>query len=277
MAKKRKSSTRRSASSVRVKTRNTAAKKGEGVSSRVVIPLAISGAMIVALGLVIAFGYRTATASEFFKLRTVDVRGNDRTSADDIRKTVVASAGQTGVWNADLGEIRTKIEKFPFVKAAAVSMQLPAGIRVNVTERAPTAIVHLTSGDFLVDTDGTILAAANEKDKQQFPFALLGWDETKTEKALNDNVSRLKVYKKMIDEWQQFSLAERVKQVNLTNPREPVAVVEDSGNKVSVTLARDSLGKSLETALEALAGKGAKVKSIDMEGASPVIQYLGEQ
>jgi len=276
MAKKKRSSTRRTASSVKVKTRNTA-KRQERVTSRLVLPLAISGVMIAALGLIVAFGYRTATASEFFKLKTVDVRGNDRTSADDVRKVVMASASQTGVWNADLGEIRTKIEKFPFVKSAAVSMQLPAGIRVNVVERMPTAIVHVTSGDFLVDTDGTILAAATDHDKQQFPFALLGWDETKTEKAVTDNVTRLKVYKKMVDEWQQFSLAERVKQVNLANPREPIAVVEDSGNKISVTLARDSLGKSLKTALEALAGKGAKVKSIDMEGASPVIQYLGEQ
>ncbi|HEY2847244.1 MAG TPA: FtsQ-type POTRA domain-containing protein [Pyrinomonadaceae bacterium] len=259
-----------------MKTRKTA-KKNDRVTSRLVLPLAISGVMLVALGLVVAFGYRTATASEFFKLKNVDVRGNERTSADDIRKVVIGSASQSGVWNADLGDIRTKVEKFPFVKSAAVSMQLPAGIRVNVIERVPTAIVHLTSGDFLVDADGTILAAANDGDKQQFPFALLGWDETKTEKAVTDNVTRLKIYKRMIDEWQQFSLAERVKQVNLANPREPVAVVEDSGNKISITLARDSLGKSLKTALEALAGKGAKVKAIDMEGASPVIQYLGEQ
>jgi hypothetical protein len=277
MAKKKKSSTRRSASSVRVKTRSTAKGTQERVTSRLVLPLAISGVMLLALGLFVALGYRTATASEFFKLKSVDVRGNERTSADDIRKVVLGSAGQTGVWNADLGDIRTKIEKFPFVKAAAVSMQLPAGIRVNVTERVPTAIVHLTSGDFLVDIDGTILAAANDKDKQQFPFALLGWDEAKTEKAITDNVTRLKVYKKMVDEWQQFSLVERVKQVNLANPREPVAVVEDSGNKISITLARDSLGKSLKTALEALAGKGAKIKSVDVEGASPVIQYMGEQ
>ena len=276
MAQKKRSSTRRSASSVKLKTRKTA-KKSEGVSSRLVLPLAISGVMLVALGLVVAFGYRTATASEFFKLRTVDVRGNDRTSEDDIRKAVLASASQSGVWNADLGDIRTKIEKFPFVKSAAVSMQLPAGIRVNVVERVPTAIVQLSSGTFLVDSDGTILAAATDKDRQQFPFGIVGWDETKTEKALTDNVSRLKVYKKMIDEWQQFSLAERVKQVNLANPREPVAIVEDSGNRISVTLARDALGKSLKTALEALSGKGAKIKAVDMEGASPVIQYLGEQ
>jgi hypothetical protein len=85
------------------------------------------------------------------------------------------------------------------------------------------------------------------------------------------------MYKRMVDEWQQFDLSQRVKQVNLANPREPVAVVEDSGRAIQVTLARDNLGKSLKTALEALTGKGAKIRSVDMEGASPVIQYLGEQ
>src|SRR5207248_2126787 len=119
-------------------------KRADRVSSRFVVPLAISGVMLAALGLVVAFGYRTATASEFFKLKTIDVRGNDRTAADDIRKAVTTSAAQTGVWNADLGDIRTKIERFPFVRSAAVSMQLPAGIRVNVVERIPAAIVRLT-------------------------------------------------------------------------------------------------------------------------------------
>jgi cell division septal protein FtsQ len=261
---------------VKVKPRSRK-RSGDGLSARFVVPLAILGVLIAAVGLVFVFGYKTATASEFFRIKTVDVRGNERTSADEIKKVVMASAAQTGVWNADLGDIRTKLEKFPFVKSAAVSMQLPAGIRVNIVERVPNAVVHLSSGEFLVDSDGTILAAATDKDRQQFPFALQGWDESKTEKAVTENVARLKVYKKMIDEWQQFSLAERVKQVNLANPREPVAIVEDSGNRISVTLARDSLGKSLKTALEALAGKGAKIKAVDVEGASPVIQYLGEQ
>ena len=40
------------------------------------------------------------------------------------------------------------------------------------------------------------------------------------------------------------------------------------------TLAKDNLGKSLKTAIEALSGKGAKIKSVDAEGISPVIQYL---
>jgi hypothetical protein len=185
----------------------------------------------------------------------------------------MASAEKTGVWNADLGDIRTKIEKFPYVKSAAVSRILPAGIRVNVTERVPAAVVRLSSGNYLVDGDGTVLGLANDK-TPDFPFVLRGWDEAKTEKAGPDNLARLKLYRKMLDEWKQFDLASHVKEVNLANPREPTAVIEDSGRPVTILLARDDLGKSLKRALEAVSGKGSKVASVDAAGISPVITYL---
>ena len=78
----------------------------------------------------------------------------------------------------------------------------------------------------------------------------------------------------MLDEWRQFDLTARVKEVNLANPRDPIAVVEDSGHTVAVSLARDNLGKSLKTAIEALVGKGARVRSVDAGGVYPVLQYL---
>ncbi len=237
------------------------------------VPLVISSVLLACLVFIGFLGYRTATASGFFGLRKIDVRGTERSSADDIRRVVAASVEKRGVWNADLADIRSKVEKFPFVKAAAVSMVLPAGIRVSVTERIPTAIVHLKSGDFLVDGEGTVLSAAAANDKD-FPFVLQGWDEAKTEKAMPDNLARLKVYRKMLDEWKQYDLASRVKEVNLANPREPVAVVEDSGRNITVALASKDLGKSLRMAIEAVSGKGAKVRSVDAGGIYPVLQYL---
>ena len=277
MPKKRKTNTKTKASSVKLKrtssatrARNTAVKRTFG---RFVLPLVIICLLLGGLAFLGFSGYRTATASEFFSLKNIDVRGTERTSPEDIRRVVAAAAEKPGVWNADLSDIRAKIEKFSFVKSAAVSMILPAGIRVNVTERIPAAIVHLTSGNYLVDGDGVILAAATANDKD-IPFVLQGWDESKTEKAMPDNLARLKLYKKMLDEWKQFDLVSRVKEVNLANPREPVAVVEDSGRSIAVTLAKDDLGKSLKLAIEAVSGKGAKVKSVDAEGNYPVLQYL---
>jgi hypothetical protein len=124
----------------------------------------------------------------------------------------------------------------------------------------------------LVDGEAAVLALANEKNND-LPFVLQGWDESKTEKAVTENLNRLKVYKKMLDEWKQFDLASRVKRVDLSNPRDPVAVIEDSGNQIAVTLGKENLGKSLKSAIEAASGKGGKLKGINAEGVFPVLQY----
>lgn len=275
MAKKRKTNPRSRASAVKITRRRAASRRNADVSTtfgRFVLPLMIMAVLVAGLTFLGLSGYRTATASEFFGLKYVDIRGTERTSQEDIRRIITASVEKPGVWRADLSDIRARIEKFPFVKSASVSMVLPSGIRVNVTERIPAAVVHLNSGNFLVDSDGMLLSAVI-RDEKEFPVVLKGWDETKTEKAIPENQARLKVYRKMLDEWRQFDLVTRVKEVNLANPREPIAVVVDSGRPISVSLSRESLGQSLKSAIEAVAGKGAKVKSVDAAGIYPVIQY----
>ena len=277
MPKKRKTSTKIKRSYARPKRVSSAAHLRASAiaqhSVRFLLPLAVICVLLTALGFLGIMGLRSATASSFFGLRNIDIRGTERVPQDDIRRIVAMSVEKQGVWNSDLSDIKVKVEKFPFVKAAAVSRILPAGIRVNITERVPAAIVRLSSGNFLIDGDGTVLTAATVNDKD-FPFVLNGWDESKTEKAIPDNQARLKLYRKMLDEWKQFDLASRVKEVNIANVREPVAVVEDSGRAIAVNLAKDNLGKSLKTAIEAVSGKGAKIKSVDAEGNYPVLQYL---
>ncbi len=277
MAKKKKTAVKPRASATKPRGRAVSSRVSrKGVSQsfgRFGLPLLLCCVLIFGLAVLGVFGYRTATESNFFKVRSIDVRGNEKTPAEDIRRIVASEVERPGVWNADLADIKLKLEKFPFVKSAAVSRMLPAGIRVDVIERTPAAIVHLRSGDFLIDGEGAILSGAvgNEKD---FPVVLYGWDEAKTERAPADNAARLKLYKKMLDEWRQFDLVSRVKQVDLSDLKEPTAVVEDSGRPIAIMLAKDSLGKSLKTAIDAVTGKGNKVKSVNIGSGYPVIQYL---
>ena len=277
MAKKKKTSVKPRATLTKAQSRKTSSRvSAKAVSQsfgRFGLPLLISCALIAALAIFGFSAYRNATASDFFKVKSIEIRGNDRTPTEDIRRIVATEVEKPGVWNADLADIRLKIEKFPYVKAASVSRMLPAGIRVDVTERVPAAIVHLKAGEFLIDGEGVILSSAAGKEKD-FPFVLYGWDESKTEKAPLDNVARIKLYKKMLDEWKQFDLISRVKQVDLSDLKEPTAVVEDSGRPISIFLAKDSLGKGLKTAIEAVSGKGAKIKSVNTGSGYPVIQYL---
>jgi cell division septal protein FtsQ len=276
MAKRKKQTTRSKTKTTRARSRRVSRPSvahGIGFAvGRYFLPLAAIVVLLGATVFIAASGYDTFARSSFFSLRNVDVRGVDRTPADDIKRVVSSSVEKTGVWNADLAEIRVAVEKFPFIKTAAVSRMLPGGIRVNVTERTPVAVVKLSSGNYLVDGEAAVLALANEKNND-LPFVLQGWDESKTEKAVTENLNRLKVYKKMLDEWKQFDLASRVKRVDLSNPRDPVAVIEDSGNQIAVTLGKENLGKSLKSAIEAASGKGGKLKGINAEGVFPVLQY----
>ncbi len=277
MAKTKKASVKSRAGSTKLRARKTSSRVSRESAVRGIgrfgLPLLISGILIACIA---AFGftfYRNATDSKFFDVRSIDIRGTDRTPVEDIRRIVSSEVEKPGVWNADLGEIKAKIEKFPFVKTAAVSRSLPAGIRVDIVERVPAAVVRMSSGDYLVDGEAVLLVKATAAEKN-FPFVMKGWDESKSEKSTPENIARLKVFRKMLDEWKQFDLISRVKEVNLSNPRDPIALIEDSGRPITVTLSRDELGKSLRTAIEAVSGKGAKVKSVNSEGVSPVITYL---
>ena len=237
-------------------------------------PLVVGAAVLFGLGFFGLKGYRAAIASEFFAVKHVDVVGAERTKADDIRSIVNAGTQGTGVWRSNLEEIRAKVEKLAFVKTAAVSMALPSGIRVNIVEKVPVAMVRVAAGDVLVDADANMIDIATDVDRSKFTI-MRGWDEAKSEKAVADNKERLKVYKKMRDEWTSLGIADRVKDIDLRDPRDPHATIEDSGKLIAVMLAKDNLGKSLKAAIEAVAGKGDRVKAVNSGGVFPVLEYLG--
>jgi cell division septal protein FtsQ len=237
------------------------------------LPGLISLVILACLIGLITLGYQTVTASEFFAVRRVDVTGVSRASAEDVRRIVSGQAEKTGVWNSDLAELRQRIEKLPFVKNAAVSRVLPNGMKVVITERIPIGVVKVVNGSFLIDADGEMLAPP--KDQDAGLITIYGWDESKTERASRDNAARLKLFQKMIGDWSEFGLAKRVKDVNLTDLQEPQATIEDSGSRIAITLAREDLSKSLRSALEAVAGKGDRVRSVNAAGVYPVLEYIG--
>jgi cell division septal protein FtsQ len=271
MAKKiRKKGTR-----VKHTSRKEAAKASPGVSifdrlGGSIVPLVLSVAILACLGIVYFLTFESIAASSFFKLKAVNVTGTDRASANDIEKIVTANAEKPGVWNADLLAIKQKIEHVTFVKSASISRRLPSGINVAITERVPVAIVRLNGGDFLADSEGVILAPAKVEEKQ-LPFAMVGWSEEKSAQAAKENSERLKMYQKMLTEWKDYDLARRVKQVDITDLREPKATLEDSGMPVTIMLGRDDFGKQLADGIKAIVGKGLNFEGVNLVGQNMVL------
>ncbi|MEO7674584.1 MAG: FtsQ-type POTRA domain-containing protein [Pyrinomonadaceae bacterium] len=234
------------------------------------LPLFLSFCLLICLTAIGMLGYQSVTASTFFDVKAVDVRGVERSSKDDIKRIVESSAEKSGVWNADLLEIKARVEKMAFVKSAAVSRVLPNGIRVNVVERVPTAIVRLSNGDFLVDNEGNVLAPAAPKE-ENLPVTMIGWDELKTEKAFRDNLERIKMYQKMMAEWSDFDLTSRVTSVNLADLREPRAITQDSGMAVSIALGKEAFGDHLRKGIGAIVGKGEMFDAVNLVGQNMIL------
>ena len=273
MAIKRKTLNSKAPRNVKSRRGSSTKRVGPGGSSRFgnfFLPLFLSICLLICLFALGMLGYQSVTASTFFNVKSIDVRGVERASKDDISRIVASSTEKSGVWNADLLEIKAKVEKIAFVKNAAVSRVLPNGIRVYITERVPSAIVRLGNGEFLVDGDGNILAPSTGKEPK-LPVTLVGWDESKTEKAVKDNLERIKMYQKMMAEWHDFDLLSRVSIVNLADLREPKAITQDSGMPVSIDLGKEAFGEHLRKGIGAIVGKGATFDAVNLVGQNMIL------
>ncbi len=244
--------------------------KGAGRFGNFVLPFFLSFCILVCLGALGFLGYQTVTASDFFNVARIEVHGIDRASSPDIRRTVEMQTEKSGVWNADLPGIKDKLERMQFVKSAAVSRVLPNGIRVQIFERIPHAIVRTGSGDVLVEADGSLIAPARDKEAT-LPFVMTGWNEGKSEAAVKENLERVKIYQKMLSEWQEFNLSSRVRVVDLADVREPRAMVEDSGTVVSIALGRDKFGEYLRRGINAIVGKGEMFEAVNLVGQNMIL------
>ncbi len=258
------------------KRRTNLSKRNSGMPKflKFSIPLVFIIAITFGLGFMLLMGYRTATASSFFDVKSIELHGLNRASKDEIENIVRKESAKTGVWNADLAAIRRDLQELTFVKTAVVSRVLPDGIRINIIERTPRAVVHTETRDFWVDEDATVLKDF-EKGSEALPFFLNGWDESKSINAAEENRARVRVYLSLLEEWQEFDLVKRVTSVNLKDIQEVKAVIKDSGEYVEINLGKDDFGKGLRNALKAVANKGAEIKAFNVQNS--VSQQRGKQ
>ena len=240
------------------------------VFGRIVLPFVICVCLVVCLGALGYLGYQKAAASDFFNVRHVQVSGVERASKTNIESIVKTETERTGVWHSDLAQLKADVEKLPFVKTASVTKVLPDGIRVQIVEKQPVALANRNGQNYLVDSEGEILAAA-ETSEPSLPFSMTGWDEAKTERALKENLERVKIYQKMLADWRATSLLNRVQSISLTDLREPRAIIADSGTTVAIDVGRENFAQNLSNGIKAIVGKGEMFSGVDLVGSNMVL------
>jgi len=254
----------------RTTRRSVSNTNGARIVGQYVLPILVSACILVCLTALGYLGYQNVSASDFFNVKRVDVVGTERASRTAIENIIKTDTERSGVWRSDLGVLRSKIEAMPFVKTASVTRVLPNGIRVQVAERQPMALLMRNGRHYLVDADGAILAET-DKPEERLPFAMIGWDETKSERAMKDNVERVKLYQKMLTEWRNADIVSKVKQVDMIDLRTPKAIVSDSGLSVSIAVGREAFAENLTRGIKAIVGKGNMFEGVDLVGTNMVL------
>ncbi len=239
-------------------------------------PLALKFILVILAVMTLIVGYRAAASASLFQVRSVDVTGTTRTSAEEIEGLTRRAVARTGVWRADLAAISAELERLPGVRRAVVSRVLPDRLRVRVTERMPAAVVRTAAGHFSwVDEEGIALGEVKPADSVP-SFFVRGWNEDGTEEARTDNSERVRKYLEVARDWNALGLSERVSEVNLIDLRDVRAQLAGNDSQIEVRLGGQELGARLKLALDTLdqykqTPRGSSITYLDLQTGRIVI------
>ncbi len=204
---------------------------------------------LVAIGVLIVL-FHLFAGSRFFGLKGVDVKGNSLLSADEV-ETMVRSVVSRGVLNADLDQIRAKLESYPLIREAEVARLLPDRLRVIIVERQPVALARRGDSVVCVDDDGVMFGDISHWRGKTTPPVITGLAEG-GENAGETNRQLIMTYKRLMAELDQSEppLSSRIDGIHFDDDRDVILTLADS--RVTVRIGKEDFRTRLNAALDVL-------------------------
>jgi len=172
-------------------------------------------------------------------------------SSDNIEVTGVANAprGQVmEVAGADVGrnvffvpldQRERQLEQIPWVESAAVMRLLPNRVSVAIRERTPVAFVQIGPKISLIDSGGVVMGLpASRQTKFSFPV-IHGMSESD---PLSSRAATMRIYNHMVgdlDSAESEHYTRQISEVDLSDPQDVKATVNDAGGTVLVHLGNE--------------------------------------
>jgi cell division protein FtsQ len=125
-------------------------------------------ALVLGISVTAALGARRyVTTTPRFAVKTIDVAGNARRTADDVASEAGIAKG-ANVFTLDLDRAKTRLLADPWIRDATLARRLPGTVTIQVTERDAAAIVAL--GDsYLASRDGDVFKRLEPGDPTDLP------------------------------------------------------------------------------------------------------------
>jgi hypothetical protein len=116
------------------------------------LPALAATTAITLVGSGVWLGYQFVTTSERFAITSIEVRGEEHLTEDQVRAAVPVRIGDN-MFAAKLDTVISALRASPWIASAEAHRVLPHTLVVDIREHAPAAIVDL--GElYLVDTSG---------------------------------------------------------------------------------------------------------------------------
>lgn len=175
---------------------------------------------------------------------------------------------ERNIFRVPLAQRKAELEELPWVERATVMRLLPNHIRVAVTERNPVAFVRQGNHIGLVDANGVLLDMPTDMQaKSHYSFPVVTGLEGKDPLSLR--AARMKLYERFTGDLNGDSekVSEKLSEVDLSNPEDVRAVVQDKGGEVLVHFGQDSFldrYKKFQEHLQEWRGQYPHLASVDM-------------
>lgn len=257
---------RRRQGGVRVKLRGGVPRSRGGKIAVVVMILVLAGlgaagAMVVRNGILHDERFMIPSAS------AIETEGNLHIARGEL-VTLFGEDIERNIFRVPLEKRKAELEELPWVERATVMRLLPNHIRVAITERTPVAFVRQGNHIGLVDANGVLLdMPADTQAKTHYSFPVVTGLETKDPLSLR--AARMKLYGRFTSDLngEGTRISEKLSEVDLSNPEDVRAMVQDKGGEVLVHFGQDNFldrYKKFEEHLQEWRSQYPHLSSVDM-------------
>jgi cell division protein FtsQ len=217
--------------------------------ARVVLAARVLGRLVLATAVLGGAGYGLhalwvfATTSPRFAIETIEITGNDRASADELRSLLGIAPGDN-LFLADTAAAVSGLLSHPWVREARVERRFPQGIAVAVLEREPRALLDL-GHLYLLDTQDEVFKRALPGDPADLPV-ITGISREAWTEAPREARERIREAVQLLDAVEgRPALAERPVAEVHADPAEGLTLyLGDDG--LAVKLGRDGIEAKLD-------------------------------
>ena len=106
-----------------------------------------------------------------FAVKNISIIGNKYINSQEILDLLDYEKNKS-VFDFNIRDVKNNIEKIPFIKNAQISLKLPDGLEIQITERVPIALIINNNNKMFIDCENNFLPV-NPKSIISFPVPLL--------------------------------------------------------------------------------------------------------